>query len=222
MNTGSPVYALLLVAGIVIGTVYWVRVGRTDSRLLLIYFAGLACAFLGAKAAFLLAEGWLYQNDPNRWTVWLSGKSIVGALPGGWLGVELAKRLLDYRAITGDRFAMLLPVPLILGRVGCHFAGCCRGSVFSFGQWPAVQVEIGFQLLALGGLWVLRRRRLLAGQHFHLYLVGYGVFRFAHEFLRATPKPFLGLSGYQILSLATAAAALAAFSHRQKSNAPLC
>ena len=204
----------MLLSGIAWGAVYWFRESKQDGRVALIYAAGLAGAFAGAKLAFLLAEGWLYFNDPNRWVIWLSGKSIVGTLPGGWLGVEIAKKVLGYRKITGDRFAMLLPVPLILGRLGCLSAGCCGGIVCSFGAWPAVWVEVGFQLVVMICLWQMRRRCWLTGQHFHIYLMAYGVFRFAHELMRATPKPFAGLSGYQLLGLATAMAAALAFRKR--------
>ena len=124
----------MLLSGIAWGAVYWFRESKQDGRVALIYAAGLAGAFTGAKLAFLLAEGWLYFNDPNRWVIWLSGKSIMGALPGGWLGVEIAKKVLGYREITGDRFAMLLPVPLILGRLGCLSAGCC--GVARRNSWP--------------------------------------------------------------------------------------
>src|SRR5690606_24252142 len=135
------------------------------------------------------------------------GKSITGALPGGWAGVEITKRFVGYRGITGDRFALLLPVPLALGRFGCLDAGCCRG----LDGWPAVPVEIGFQLLMLGVLMLLRARQWLPGQHFHCYLIGYGLFRFAHEAVRATPKVIFGLSGYQWISLAVVLAAAVAF-----------
>jgi phosphatidylglycerol---prolipoprotein diacylglyceryl transferase len=212
--TGSPVYALMLLLGIVIGAVYWFRVSKTDGRLPLIYFGGLVGAFAGAKLAYLLSEGWLHVNHPLRWQLWLSGKSIAGALPGGWAGVEIVKRAMGYRAVTGDRFALLLPVPLILGRIGCLHAGCCTGIEFSFGKWPSVQVEIGFQVAALVGLLVLKARHRQTGQHFHLYLMAYGLFRFGHEFLRATPKPFGGLSGYQLIALAAAIAAVVAYRRR--------
>ena len=212
---GSLLYGLMLLLGIAWGGVYWFRESKKDDRVALIYVAGLAGAFAGAKLAFLLAEGWLYWQDPQRWMIVLSGKSIMGALPGAWLGVEIAKRMLGYRETTGDRFAMLLPLPLILGRIGCLSAGCCGGIACTFGNWPAVQVEIGFQGVAMVGLWVLRRRRLQVGQHFHLYLIGYGLFRFSHEFLRATPKPFLGFSGYQVLGLFTVLAALIAYRRRR-------
>ena len=48
----------------------------------------------------------------------------------------------------------------------------------------------------------LRARKAWPGQHFHLYLVAYGVFRFAHEFMRATPRLSGGLTGYQWAALA--------------------
>lgn len=205
----------MLLAGIVIGAIYWFRVSKSDGRLPMIYFGGLVGAFAGAKLAYLLSEGWLHFHHPLRWQLWLSGKSIMGALPGGWAGVEIVKRAMGYTEVTGDRFARLLPVPLILGRIGCLHAGCCPGIACSFGKWPAVEVEISFQVVALVGLLVLRARNLQAGQHFHLYLMAYGLFRFAHEFLRDTPKPFGGMSGYQLIALATACAAALAYRRRR-------
>lgn len=219
ITAGSPLYSLLVLAGIGIGAVYWFRASKKDGRLPLIYFGGLVGAFLGAKIAYLAAEGWLQWEHPLRWQLWLSGKSIIGALPGGWAGVELVKRAMDYRAVTGDRFALLIPIPLILGRIGCLHAGCCQGIMCSFGKWPAVGVEIAFQVTALLALLLLRAKRLQTGQHFHLYLMAYGLFRFGHEFLRATPKPFGGLSGYQIIALLMAFAA--ALAYRQRARQPV-
>lgn len=205
----------MLLLGIIIGAVYWFRVSKTDGRLPLIYFGGLVGAFAGAKIAYLISEGWLHVNDPLRWQLWLSGKSIIGALPGGWAGVEIVKKSMGYRAVTGDRFALLLPVPLILGRIGCLHAGCCKGIECSFGKWPSVEVEIGFQVAALVGLLVMRARGWQTGQHFHLYLMAYGAFRFLHEFLRATPKLIIGVSGYQLIAAATAIAAAVAYRRRR-------
>ncbi len=81
-------------------------------------------------------------------------------------------------------------------------------------------VEIGFQLLAIVTLWIMRKKSILPGQHFHLYLIAYGIFRFLHELLRATPKPFLELSGYQIVALALAFAASIAFTKRRRAGNP--
>ena len=57
-------------------------------------------------------------------------------------------------------------------------------------------------------------RVVTEGQHFHLYLIGYGLYRFSHEFQRATPKPFQSVSGYRMI------AAAADFWKRQMSSAP--
>ncbi|GAA5484290.1 prolipoprotein diacylglyceryl transferase family protein [Haloferula sargassicola] len=217
MVAGSPVYLVMIVVGVLLGAIYWWFQARDDARIPMIYLGGLVGAFLGAKLAYLIAEGWLDAASPDRWALWLSGKSITGALPGGWAGVEIAKQRMGYRAVTGDRFALLLPVPLALGRIGCLDAGCCRG----LGGWPAVPVEIGFQLVALVGLLFLRQRKWLPGQHFHIYLMAYGLFRFFHEFLRATPKALGGLSGYQWVSLATALGAAIAFRQRAMSSISL-
>ena len=192
----SP-YGWLMLAGIVVSAIYWARHARRDDRLLAVYVAGLAGAFLGAKVAYLLAEGWADWGKPDMWLRLATGKSILGALPGGYGGVELAKRLLGYREVTGDRFAAIAPVGIVLGRLGCLAHGCCLGRVCaptwyawvdSAGtpRWPAVLVEIGFN----GVAWVLfamwRRAGTLTGQHFHIYLMAYGVFRFVHETQRET------------------------------------
>lgn len=212
--SGSPIYSLMLIAGIGLSAACWWRLSKSDSRLPLVYFGGLLGAFLGAKLAFLLAEGWLYFDAPDRWLRWLSGKSIIGALPGGWAGVELAKKLSGYPAITGDRFALIIPIPLMLGRIGCLSAGCCLGIQMGERRWPAVPVEITFQLSALLLLLICRWQKWLSGQLFFAYLIAYGLFRFGHEFLRETPKTIFGFSGYQLIALATALAAAIAFRSR--------
>jgi phosphatidylglycerol:prolipoprotein diacylglycerol transferase len=53
------------------------------------------------------------------------------------------------------------------------------------------------------------------GQHFHLYLIAYGTFRFFHEFLRDTPKLVGPISGYQIAALALVALGASGFYHRR-------
>ncbi len=215
MGTASP-YSLLMLAGIAVSIAFWSRLAKRDERLLVIYVAALVSAFLGAKIVYLAAEGWMFWAAPDRWMIWATGKSILGALLGGYAGVEVAKNLTSYTQPTGDWFALIAPVGIMLGRVGCLLHGCCLGKVCApawwtitdargIARWPAVPVEIGFNLAALVGALLLRRWRMLPGQHFHLYLLGYGIFRFAHEFLRATPRVGYGFTGYQIAALAVAA-----------------
>ena len=210
-----PVYQIFAIIGILVGICFWWRAARTEPVVLYLYGIGLIGGLLGAKLAFLFAEGWLYFDHPQRWAIWLSGKSVMGALPGGWVGVEIGKKILHYSRITGDRFALTLPIPLMLGRIGCLQAGCCLGNLTPQGRWPAVEVEMVFLALMLLLLLVLRAKNAWPTQHFHLFLIAYGIFRFSHEFLRATPKPFFGVSGYQLIALATTLAAAVAFYRRQ-------
>jgi phosphatidylglycerol:prolipoprotein diacylglycerol transferase len=83
-------------------------------------------------------------------------------------------------------------------------------------RWPAVPVEAGFNIIMLGVIVWLRRARLLPGQHFHLYLIGYGAFRFFHEFLRDEPRVLGRFTGYQIAALAVLALGLARFISRTR------
>jgi phosphatidylglycerol:prolipoprotein diacylglycerol transferase len=218
-------YSWLLLAGILVTLIFWSRLAKRDSRLMMIYLAALAGAFVGAKIIYLVAEGWMYWNSPDRWLIWATGKTILGALLGGYAAVEIAKLFLGYSQTTGDWFALISPVGIILGRIGCLLHGCCLGAPCGSAwwtlrdrsgmeRWPAVPVEIGFNALALFAFLILRKCRLLPGQHFHLYLMSYGAFRFAHEFVRATPRVSHGITGYQLAALGVFALGLMGFVRR--------
>jgi phosphatidylglycerol:prolipoprotein diacylglycerol transferase len=225
----STAYGWLMLAGIFVSIILWSQLAKRDERLVLIYVAALAGAFLGAKLVYLGAEGWLHWHDANRWVILATGKSITGALLGGYAAVEIAKRLVGYAGVTGDWFALIAPSGVMLGRVGCWVQGCCLGSVcqpawytMTDGQgvarWPAVPVEFLFNAAALAAMLVLRWRRVLPGQHFHLYLMAYGVFRFAHEFWRDTPRLVGRTSGYQIAALAVGGLGLFGFIQRRRKS----
>jgi phosphatidylglycerol:prolipoprotein diacylglycerol transferase len=222
----SSPYLLLLLAGIAASLLLWSRLARRDSRLLTIYAAALTGAFLGAKLVYLAAEGWMYWSSPHRWIIWATGKTILGALLGGYLAVEIAKKFVGYRQPTGDYFAVVAPLGILFGRVGCLLHGCCLGrectpawwtlqDQFGIDRWPAVPVEMAFNILALAAALLLRKLQLLRGQHFHLYLMSYGIFRFFHEWMRATPRLTPVLTGYQIAALAVTALGVAGFLRRR-------
>jgi phosphatidylglycerol:prolipoprotein diacylglycerol transferase len=228
----STAYGWLMLAGIFVSIIFWSRLARRDERLVLIYIAALAGAFLGAKLVYLGAEGWLHWHDANRWVILATGKSITGALLGGYLAVEIAKRLLKYSGSTGDWFAVIVPVGIMLGRIGCYLNGCCLGRVCEpawftvndtagVARWPAVPVEFLFNALMLGVILLLRRGRIAPGQLFHIYLMAYGIFRFGHEFMRDTPRILGPLSGYQIAALALAALGGMGFFLRARGIAPV-
>ena len=212
-TTHPSAYSWTMLAGIFVSIFFWSRLARRDDRLLLVYIAALAGAFIGAKLVYVLAEGWLHFGAPDMWRQLATGKSILGALLGGYAAVELAKRFVGYRRATGDWFAFIAPAGIIIGRIGCLTYGCCLGRVCEpawytmndatgTARWPAVPAEIVFNVAAIVVFYFLRRAHKLSGQHFHLYLMAYGAFRFAHEFLRDTPRVAGPVTGYQIAALA--------------------
>ena len=225
----STAYGWLMLLAIVGSLVFWTRLVRRDDRLIVVFIAALAGAFLGAKVIYFAAEGWLHVHDGNFWAQLAAGKSILGGLLGGYLSVEVAKRLTGYRGITGDWFATIVPLAVALGRVGCATHGCCLGRVCEaswftvadaagVARWPAAQMELGFNLAAAAALFALRRAGKLPGQHFHIYLIAYGSFRFVHEFERATPAVLGWVSGYQFAALVMVALGVVRF--RQRSREP--
>ena len=172
----------------------------------------LVFAILGAKLAVLAGDrGWPVVPLASPW-LWLeSGRSITGGLILGHVAAEIAKPIVGFHLPPNDHFAAKLPFSIAIGRLGCLFAGCCRGIPHEgwlsvryddeISRYPAPLFEIVFQL-AVGFFFIwLVRRRALSGRVFALYLVMYGAFRFATEFLRETPKHALGISVYQYLSV---------------------
>jgi len=184
-------------------------------------------AAVGAKLGVLFGDALWPLRPFDDWSALLvSGRSIAGALLFGFLAVEAAKPLLRYDIPPNDRFAVMLPFSIAIGRIGCLVAGCCRGAPWDgpiaityadgIPRHPAQLYEALFQLLAGWGLLVLLRRNILFGRLFALYLAAYGLFRFVTEFIRDTDKSFAGLSAYQWMSVAMIVAGVTALYLRSR------
>ncbi len=229
----GTLYRSILVAVLIVSFGFWVRMARRDRRLIGVYLGALLGGFTGAKIVYLFAEGWLHVGEPGMWLTLASGKSIVGALLGGYLGIEIAKASVGYQKATGDWFALVVPLGIAAGRIGCLSVGCCLGiplqpeawwtslDLSGTPRWPAPMTELLFNLVAFSILLTFQRHRVLPGQLFHLYLIGYGIFRFFHEFLRATEKPFGGVSGYQVAALGLIALGWIRFIQRRRHSRSL-
>jgi len=219
-------YSWLLLAAIILsGWLMW-RLRRRNAALLSVYLVTLAGGFLGAKLVYLAAEGWLYADHPDRWQIWLTGKTILGALLFGYPFAEWAKKFFGYEGVTGDFFALAVLPGIVIGRIGCLTQGCCPGEVCApawwtlrdaagVDRWPSVPVEIIFNLAAFAVFLTLYRHGKMRGQLFHLYLMAYGAFRFGHEFVRATPRMAGGLSGYHFAAAAVFALGLWGYRRRR-------
>ena len=178
-------------------------------------------AALGAKLAFLAGDLAWPAHAVTFDEVVFSGRSITGGLLGGFLCAEAGKIALSYQELPNHWFATKLPLSIAVGRVGCVFAGCCRGLptesasafVYSDGvpRFPAQAVELAFQVIAFIAAWIAFKRGALRGRIFAVYMIAYGIFRTFIEGLRDTRKLDSGLSVYQILSVLLALAGIASY-----------
>jgi phosphatidylglycerol:prolipoprotein diacylglycerol transferase len=173
----------------------------------------IVAAVVGAKLAVVLGDALWPLKPFNDWYALLgSGRSIVGALLFGFIAAEVAKPILHYDIPPNDRFAVILPLSIGIGRIGCLIVGCCRGLPYDgpfaityadgIPRHPAPAYEMLFNFAMAFILLALCRRQILFGRLFALYLVSYGVFRFFIEFIRETAKPYDGLSAYQLMCVA--------------------
>lgn len=217
-----PWYMILMAMGL--GFSAWVWSGRFKSKpeMVIVYAAGLLGALLGAKLGYVVCELYTHVGDSDFWQQALVGRTILGALLGGYLGVEIGKKLAGYTEPTGDVFALAVPIGIALGRVGCLLHGCCQGIVCreawwwtaagpdGLPRWPAPMIEFTFNIIAALVLLILYRKQYIwaRGQLFHFYLIAYALFRIIHEPMRDTPRLpggisgglFGGVSTYQVLA----------------------
>src|SRR5438067_723440 len=166
---------------------------------------------LGAKLIVLFEDPALVAARAVEPAFWIAGKSIVGGLLGGLLGVEIAKRAAGMTRRTGDHFVVPLAVGLAVGRVGCFLSGLTDdtfgtpmslswGVDFGDGipRHPTQLYEIAFCVAFLALVPLLRRRLRADGDLFRAFMVSYFAFRFVEEFIRVSPRPYFGLTVYQL------------------------
>jgi phosphatidylglycerol:prolipoprotein diacylglycerol transferase len=172
-------------------------------------------ALIGAKVLAWLESPIDYWSHRHELAAWAGGKTIVGGLLGGWVGVEVAKRIMGVTRRTGDAFVFPLILGIAIGRVGCFLTGLSDHThgiatslpwAVDFGdgvpRHPTQLYEMAF-LFILGALLIVRSRRALEpGELFRWFLLGYLAFRFLVEFIKPRYTiPFLNLSAIQIASL---------------------
>ena len=198
------------------------RRGWLDATIVWISLAALLGAALGAR----LITAWerpqvlsLFDVMPFTMAIEQSGKSLIGAIAGGYLAIVLAKRGFGYRGSTGDCYALAIPVATAIGRIGCFLTELPLGKPTTL-PWgisvspeaaaafpvcpgcggpmhPTMLYEIAFNVIAAWLVWRFRRRVPAQGDALKLYLLAAAVFRFLVEFLRTSPPQALGLTAPQ-------------------------
>jgi prolipoprotein diacylglyceryltransferase len=222
-----PTHALFVGLGVLVAIGVFVvearRRGQTDDKVVYVVLG----AVVGG-AVFMRLGTWLQHVDLRQNASlaeqWLYGnRSILGGLVGAWLGVHVAKRLVGYRARTGDLFAPAVAIGMAVGRVGCLLtelpgtptgaswgirldadAAARLGAPAGVPLHPSFGYEIAFHAVAFCMLWFWLRHRVTApGETLTFYLGAYGVFRFLVELVRGNEVAWLGLTRPQLFLLVT-------------------
>jgi len=182
--------------------------------------------YLGIGAilgAFLFGTLNLQAGVAWNWQGFRLGHSSAGAIAGGIMGVELYKWLHDIRISTGAIFVVPLAVGLVVGRLGCFFAGL---DDFTFGvatdmPWgydfgdglhrhPVQLYESASMLLFLLMFIpaLIYRRMLMLRLGFYLFVLWYALQRFCWEFLKPYAELAFGLNLFHYLMILLAIHAL--------------
>jgi phosphatidylglycerol:prolipoprotein diacylglycerol transferase len=202
---GTLPHFLLETGAYVIGaSVYWRAAAtqplppRRGDRLALL--AGAVCGALIGSKLLHIAEHLPALWQSSDWSLWVGGKSLLGGLLGGTLGVEIVKHHVGWTRPTGDAWVPALAVGIIIGRMGCQLSGLWDLTYGiptalpwawdygdGVGRHPTALYEMACVALLWAGVsrWVPR----LPGASFAAFLLGYCVVRFVLEFLK---PPFGG------------------------------
>jgi phosphatidylglycerol---prolipoprotein diacylglyceryl transferase len=183
-------------------------------------------AILGAGVGARLITAWEHveyyaalDGVPLTVAIEHSGKSIIGALAGGYLAIVIAKRAFRYRRSTGDAYVLAIPVATAIGRIGCFLSELPLGTpttlpwgisvspeaAAAFARCPGCELpmhpsmlyEVFFNVIAALVILRYRDRVPVPGDAVKLYLLAAGIFRFFVEFVRGNEPQALGLTGPQ-------------------------
>ena len=194
------------------------RAARADSPVTpvqvddLIFYGALG-VILGGRIGYMLFYGFdqIVENPLNIFRIWEGGMSFHG----GFLGVLAAMWLYARRLGKGffqltDFVAPLVPIGLGAGRIGNFINGELWGAparvpwafiVDGEPRHPSQLYEAGLEGLALFLiLWIYSARPRPVMSVSALFLLGYGVFRFAVEFVRL-PDAHLGYLAFGWLTM---------------------
>jgi prolipoprotein diacylglyceryltransferase len=141
------------------------------------------------------------------------GRSAFGAIFGGIVGVEIWKRIKGRDGSTGAVYVVPLSIGMILGRIGCQFAGLddmTYGAPTSLpwawdfgdgiGRHPSPLYESLAMLAFLAGFlaWFRRAPQAVAAASFYVFIAYYAAQRFLIEFTKPYGEIFAGLDLFQI------------------------
>ena len=187
---------LALIVGLALYYRELARRGWLETRLVYISLAAVIGGAIGARTITAWEHLEYYtalQGVPLSVAIENSGKSLIGALVGGYVGTVLAKRAFGYTRSTGDCYFLAIAVATAVGRVGCFFSELPLGTPTTL-PWgvsvsaeaaaafarcpgcalpmhPSMVYEIVFNLVAVALIVRYRGRIPVVGDTLKLYLL---------------------------------------------------
>lgn len=209
-------HAIFESLGMFIGFRYYLKSRRKEkipeAKALFIFLGAIFGAFLGAILLATLEHLLQVQKviEENGWQGLIQGKTIVGGLLGGLIGVESVKKMVDHTESTGDDMVIPLALGIAIGRIGCFLTGIGDETVGIQTTWsvgidfgdgmlrhPTQLYEIGYLfILMICCIW-LSRHKPWEGFVFQIFMLAYLNFRFLVEWLKPTDKLYVHLSAIQ-------------------------
>ncbi|MCL2652147.1 MAG: prolipoprotein diacylglyceryl transferase [Candidatus Azobacteroides sp.] len=209
-------YTFFIALGIATGIVVYylearkVRQGNESSFLIVIgAFIG---STVGAKLLEFLLNIDLVHSGNDLLAFLVSGRTIVGGLIGGTLGVWITKEIAGIKGKRGNLFAPAIALGVAIGRLGCFFNGCCYGKPtnlpwgVNFGdgimRHPTQLYESAFMLLMFFVLkFGFKKQEIKPGFLFNFLMLAYFIFRFLVEFIREERVAVFHFTYFQLISI---------------------
>jgi phosphatidylglycerol---prolipoprotein diacylglyceryl transferase len=156
--------------------------------------AAVVGAVIGSKLLYWLEDPSLTLRHWTDLGYMMGGKTIVGALLGGTMGVELMKWRAGITRRTGDLFALPLCIGIAIGRIGCFLAGK-QDDTYGIPTSLPWGVDLGdgvrrhpvqiYEILAMIVLaGIMDRIRGREGDRFRVFALGYFSWRILVDFLK--------------------------------------
>ena len=219
-NLKISTYSFFVLLGLLVGLAWFYFSITRNAKIksgysYLIVMSALIGGLVGSKILVFFENFSILIKHPENFKYFLfTGKSIVGGLVGGYIGIRVIKKIKNIENFRcGNDIAPAVALGMAIGRIGCFLTGCCYGIKtnllvgIDFGDGvnriPTQLIEILFCFILF--IYFLYKQRhdknLIPGILFKQLVLYYFTFRFFIEFIRDTNKNILFLSIYQVICL---------------------
>ncbi|HFD13750.1 MAG TPA: diacylglyceryl transferase [Epsilonproteobacteria bacterium] len=174
------------------------------------YYTVVIVGFVVGAMGLSLLNVWISLDQ------WMLGKSVLGALFGAIVSIELFKYFTGIKGSTGAYFVPSLALGIAIGRVGCFMTGL---DDYTYGVETTLPwgVDFGDGVLRhpvqlyesvmmfgffLYSMWMHKHKKVyFEAKIFYIFVLFYATQRFVWEFLKPYVDVVFGLNVFQLVCL---------------------